>query len=351
MHIRTKLLKNIGNFQKQFLKFASMNSRSKKILNYTVWAAVAVVLLYFSFRGVDWKNFWNVLSNCRWSFVALAMLAGVCSFFVRAMRWRLLLVSEDPDTKLLDCYDGFTIGRLCDFAVPHIGEFVRCGYVLSPRLTYDKALGTVVLERVWDILMLVLLTVLLLVFKWTEFGSFFVDKIVSPVSGRLDVNLWWLAFVLIAASAAIIWAVIALRSKSRVCSKICGFFKGIWQGAATCLKMRRKGLFLLLTVLLWFLFLLMSWFIIKALPSDFGLTIIDAMFIMLVGSIAGIVPVPGGFGAFHYLVALALQTIYGIPFETGIIFATLSHESQAVTMILCGLLSYIHQLLKRRKTS
>lgn len=328
-----------------------MNPRTSKILKYSFWAALAVVLLYFSFRGVDWKNFWSVLSDCRWTFVLLAMAAGVMSFIFRALRWRLLLLHDDPSTSFLDCYDGFTIGKLCDFAVPYVGEFVRCGYVLSPRLTYDKALGTVVLERVWDILMLLLLIALLLVFKWADFGSFFVEKILDPVSGRLDLNLWWVLAICIAAAAAVCWAVYALRSKSAVCSKICGFLKGLWQGITSCLKMRGKGLFLLLTALLWLMFLLMSWFTIKALPVDLGLTLVDAMFIMLVGSVAGIVPVPGGFGAFHYLVALALQTIYGIPFETGIIFATLSHESQAVTIIICGAVSYFHQLLKRRRSA
>lgn len=328
-----------------------MNAKLSKILKYLFWAVLALVLLYFSFRGVDWKNFWTVLSECRWTFVILAMCAGVLSFVIRSARWRLLLLSDEPDTLLDNCYDGFTIGKLCDFAVPHVGEFVRCGYVLTPHLTYDKALGTVVLERVWDIMMLALLIVLLLVFKWADFGSFFMDRILSPVSSRLDLNLWWLLAISVVLGVAFVWAVWALRSKSRVCSKIVGFAKGLWGGVTSCLRMDRKWLFLVLTVLLWFMFLLMSWFVIKALPSDLGLTLVDAMFIMLVGSVAGIVPVPGGFGAFHYLVAIALQTIYAIPFETGIIFATLSHESQAVTMIICGLISYIHQALKRRKSA
>jgi hypothetical protein len=134
-----------------------------------------------------------------------------------------------------------------------------------------------------------------------------------------------------------------------VFQRVGGFFRGIGQGFSSFIKMKDKGWFLLLTALLWLMYLMMSWFIVKALPVDYGLTIVDALFIMLVGSVAGIVPVPGGFGAFHYLVALALQSLYAIPFDTGIIFATLSHESQAVAMILCGLLSYAHQTLFRRR--
>lgn len=325
-----------------------MKERLTKILKYTFWAALAVVLLYFSFRGVDWKEFRNVLGQCRWIFVALAMVSGVLAFVVRSVRWRLLLLPDEPDTRFLNCYDGFCIGRLCDFVVPHIGEFVRCGYVRTRRLTYDKALGTVILERTWDILMLALLVVVLLAFRWAQFGAFFVDSILTPVAGRLNVSIWILAAGLAVVAAGIVAAVFVLRTRSGFCAKAAGFVKGIWQGAVSCFRMRGKGLFLLLTVVLWFLFLMMSFFIIKALPADYGLTLVDALFIMLVGSVAGIVPVPGGFGAFHYLVAIALQTIYGIPFEMGIIFATLSHESQAVTMAVCGVISYVHQAFRRR---
>ena len=73
----------------------------------------------------------------------------------------------------------------------------------------------------------------------------------------------------------------------------------------------------------------------------------DALFLMIAGSISSLVPVPGGFGAFHYVVTLALSTIYGIPMEIGIIFATLSHESQTLIQIICGGLSYVYESLTK----
>ena len=341
-----------------------MGDKSSKILKTVFWALLAVLLLWFSFRGVDWKDFWNVIRASHWGYVALAMAAGVLSFIIRALRWRLLLLPVEPETKRLDCYDGFTIGRLFNFIIPFFGEFVRCSYVQSRRMTYEKALGTVVLERTWDIFVLFLLTVVLLFFRGASYGSFFLDKMLDPAVARLQpaashigIGPGWLIAAILAVALLIAWLIFAFirrragvepKSKGSFLSRVSAFFRGFGQGFWSFFKMKGRGWFLILTVLLWTMFLLMSWFIIKSLPSDLGLNLIDALFIMLVGSLAGIVPVPGGFGAFHYIVALALQTLYGIPFETGIIFATLSHESQAVTTIVCGFLSYSRRFIHRR---
>ena len=85
----------------------------------------------------------------------------------------------------------------------------------------------------------------------------------------------------------------------------------------------------------------------RSIPALDDLTIIDALFLSLAGSLGWLIPVPGGFGAFHFIVSLALQAIYGIPFELGIIFATLSHESQAITMVLFGGGSYLYEALRK----
>lgn len=341
-----------------------MNDKTVKILKSVFWALLALVLLWFSFRGVDWAEFWKVILDSRWGYVALAMAAGVLSFIFRALRWRLLILPVEPKVRRIDCYDGFTIGRLFNFVIPYFGEFVRCSYVQSRRLTYDKALGTVVLERTWDILVLLMLTVVLLVFRGAQFGSFFLEKMLDPAvarlqpaASRLGIAPGWLIAAIIVIAVLVAWVIFAIirrragvapKSKGSFLSRLSAFFRGFGQGFSTFLKMKGKGWFLLLTFLLWTMFLLMSWFIIKALPMSLGLTLVDALFIMLVGCFAGVVPVPGGFGAFHYIVALALQTLYGIPFESGVIFATLSHESQAVTTILCGFLSYARRFLRRR---
>ena len=111
--------------------------------------------------------------------------------------------------------------------------------------------------------------------------------------------------------------------------------------------MDRKWLFFAYTACIWLTYWLMAASIMWAAPFLEGLDLIDALFLSLVGGLGFAVPVPGGIGAFHFIISLALSAVYGIPMETGIIYATLSHTSQAITQILFGAGSYIYEAIKK----
>ena len=92
----------------------------------------------------------------------------------------------------------------------------------------------------------------------------------------------------------------------------------------------------------------MTWVVVYALPSTSHLKPIDGLFILVIGSIGITVPVQGGIGAFHWIVSLGL-TLYGIPKEDGLAFATLSHESQALFIVLLGSLSMVMLAIRRKR--
>ena len=97
------------------------------------------------------------------------------------------------------------------------------------------------------------------------------------------------------------------------------------------------------------MYLLMCFSILKAVPELSHLGLEDALFFTAVGNIASVIPVPGGIGAYHYLMALSAQSLYGATWESGILLATLGHESHAILIIVVGIISYVHITLKRRK--
>lgn len=328
-----------------------MNKKASKFIKYILSACVAIILLYFSFREVEWKNFVEGLRTCRWEYILLSMAAGIAAFWFRGLRWRQLLLPIDPTTGRITTFNAINIGYIANFVFPRIGEFVRCGVITrrsaDNRASYDKVLGTVVLERGWDMLTMLLLLVVLLGARWEKFGSFFLEQMWEPVSARLDFSIWWIVALLAVAGIGCFWLIWRFRTSGGLYSKIWNLFEGILQGFSSCLRMEGKWRFFVSTALIWGMYWIMAAATMWAIPVLDGLNMIDALFLSLAGSLGWLVPVPGGFGAFHFVVSLALQAIYGIPFETGIIFATLSHESQAITMALFGGLSYGYESLKK----
>ena len=353
--------------------------KTKNILKYLISIALAILLLWASFREVDWKDFIDGVKNCRWEYILLSMAAGAFAFWLRALRWRRLLLPIDDSISRTTAFNGINIGNISNFVFPRIGEFVRCGVItrhsahvtpsselatsathsedsklkvqssnggLQKKATYDKVLGTVVLERSWELLVMLLLLAVVVIGGFDRFGSFFMEQIWIPMSARLSFSIWWIVAVFSGVASLSVYLVWRLRNSNAFCAKVAGILRGILQGFASCWKMDRKWLFFAYTALIWMTYWFMASCTMWAAPFLEELDMIDALFLSLVGGLGFAVPVPGGIGAFHFIIGLALSVIYGLPMELGIIYATLSHTSQAITQILFGLGSYAHEALR-----
>lgn len=325
-----------------------MKETLKKIIKYTLSLALAAVPLWVSFRGVEWTDFISGIKECRWEWIILSMGAGAFAFWLRGLRWHQLLIPFDKSVSRLTTFNGINIGNISNFLFPRIGEFVRCGVIVRrSSISYDKVLGTVVLERGWELLVMLMMIAVVLVFGFDRFGTFFIERIWSPLAQRFDSSLWWIligAVVLGFMALGLIWR---LRESNNLCAKIWKVFKGVGQGFASCLKMDRKWLFFAYTLLIWMTYWFMAYAIVKAAPFLDHLDAIDALFLSLVGGLSFAVPVPAGIGAFHFMISMTLLVMYNVPEELGIVYATLSHTSQAITQIIFGLFSYVYETLRK----
>ena len=336
-----------------------MREKFNKILKYTASAALAILLLWVSFREVEWKDFIAELGRCRWEFIILSMAAGSFAFWLRAVRWRRLLLPIDDSITRMTAFNGVNIGNISNFIFPRIGEFIRCGVITSrsapvdpavpehKKASYDKVLGTVVLERSWELLVMLLLLAVVVIGGFNRFGTFFMDQVLNPMAQRFNFSVWWLVAALAVAALAALWLLWRLRESNSICRKVWSIFKGIVQGFSSCFRMEKKWLFFAYTAFIWLMYWLMAASTMWAAPFMDGLDLIDALFLSLVGGLGFAVPVPGGIGAFHFIISLALSAVYGVPTELGIIYATLSHTSQAITQVIFGFGSYTYESLKK----
>ena len=334
-----------------------MDKKTKNILQSVFWIAVAIVLVYLCLRSIDWEQFMLAMEQCRWEYVILSMLLGTLVFYLRGNRWRMLLLPFDPSTSRITTFNAYNICMAVNLAIPRAGEVARLGYVVNRSavgpdgkrlVSFDKALGTLLIERVWDSLVTVGMAAVLVALMWETFGAYLMESLSSLGSSNA---LWWILGGVLAFIGAFLWFSYSFREKGGLFGKVWGFIAGIGSGLSSFMKMKRVWLFFLYTALIWVVYWLMSACIVWALQDIEAfshLTMTDAFFLMIAGSISSVVPVPGGFGAYHGVVCGALLSIWNIPIGTGMIFATLNHESQVLTQAICGLVSYMHETFIRR---
>lgn len=323
----------------------------KKVFRYVFWAAVAAVLVWLCLRNIDWAAFWTALQQCRWSYVLLSMFLGVASLFIRALRWQMLLKPLDPSVSLVTCFNAYNIGMVVNLAVPRAGELAKMGCVVGHSskdadgkrlLGADKVIGTIVTERVWDLLFVGIITLIVVLCCWGDFGDF-----VSGLFGGGSALSWvlWGVLALVAVLIPLLWF---LRKKGGFWARTWEFVAGIGKGIGSFRHMEKGWLFLLYTLIIWTFYWLMSACILWALPLLEERTLLDALFLSLIGTISTVVPVPGGFGVYHGMVAGAMQAVWKVPLDLSMVYAVLNHESQVIVHALCGLGSYLHESFFRR---
>jgi uncharacterized protein (TIRG00374 family) len=329
-----------------------------QILKIAGFLALGIVLLYFAFRGVAFNDLASTLQKVNFWWIALSLFFAGISFLFRARRWMLLIEPLGFKPSFMNTYHSLMVGYLSNYALPRLGEVTRCVSLgKREKIPVDSLLGTVIVERVVDLIML-LLILLILLFSWMEkFGAFFGEQVLQPLQEKLlelfgGTQVFWL---MVAASFVLIVLLIYLFRKSlarfSLVRKIKGVISGVLDGLKTIYRMKRKWEFVLHSVLIWFLYILMTWVVVYALEELSGLTFIDGMFLLVIGGLGMSAPVTAGIGAYHWITSRGLMFVYGFSLETGTAYAILAHESNSLLTILLGAISYMILMLSRKRNS
>jgi uncharacterized protein (TIRG00374 family) len=327
-----------------------------QILKFAGFLALGILLLYFAFRGIALDELFATLKRANFWWIGLSLLFAALSFFSRARRWMLLIEPLGFNPTFWHTYHSLMIGYLSNFALPRLGEVTRC-VTLGQRekIPVDSLFGTVIVERVIDLLMLILI-MLVLLFSWAEkFGSFFGEQVLVPLQQKLidAFGGTWFFWLMVGASVFIAFLLLYIfrkkLSRFKFIRKVLQIIKGVVDGLRTIYKMERKWEFILHSVLIWFLYIMMTWMVVFTLKETSGLTFIDGMFLLVIGGLGMSAPVTAGFGAYHWITSRGLVFVYDFPLELGGAYAILAHESNSLLTILMGGVSYAILALHRKK--
>lgn len=320
-----------------------MSSRKKifNILKYVLAVLLAAGLVYMALKEMDWQVFIDALGTTRWEYVALSMGFALAALYFRNERWNLLLKPINPEIRRMTLWDASNIGNLTSVVLPWMSFLVRCGAVTDKKTPYDKTVGTILMERAWDCLCVFLLIVCAVILNTGDIAAWLVENIAVKLAHRINTTIVLTLVGLIVLAIVGVWVVYKLRSRNSVAAKLAEWIDGIMVGFKSFKDVKHKLPFVLHTLAIWVSYVMMCWSVFKAVPVLSHLGFSDALFISVVGNLSAMLPVPGGFGSFHYFVAMALSSIYGVDWEIGILFATLTHETRSLMLVALGAISLI----------
>ncbi len=313
------------------------------------------VLLFYAFKGVNFNTLLEGLKETNFSWVILSLLFAGMANVSRAYRWVLLIKPLGYKPSVKNTFFAIMAGYLANFAFPRIGEITRCGSLnKTDKVPVASLLGTVITERISDLIALFSLIILVFIIKIQFFGEFLTANLFEPLYHKFDsffgipIFVWIIALVFFPVLYLTYRIFREYLQQYIFFQKLSSIKKGVITGIMTIKSMPQKWKFLLHTVFIWFMYFLMTYVLFFAIDFTSNLTPLDALFLMVIGGVGMSMPVQGGIGAYHWIVSSGL-TLYGIPREEGLIFATVSHESQALMTIIIGALSFLFIFLIAKK--
>ena len=323
-----------------------MNRKLLTALKYLFLLAIAGVLLWFAFRGISIRNVFSEMLKANFFWVSLSLVFSIVALISRAYRWKLLIESTGYSPPLKKTFYALMVGYFANLAFPRLGEVTRCGSLSkSEIIPFTSLLGTVIVERVIDVISLFICLLLAAIIEYKRLGNFLQDNIIQPIIDKfkqvMGSPIFLIAAILLIAGLvfAIIIYIKRVRQKGKE-SKWVQLMKGLIDGLRSIAKLKRPWLFIFHSVFIWVLYFFGVYVCFFALPFTSHLGFSAALFLLVAGGLAMSAPVQGGIGAYHLLVSQGL-ILYGVSQQDGLAFATLLHTLQTLMVVLFGVASLI----------
>lgn len=324
----------------------------KKILNtikYVAILAIGIGLLMMALNKLDLDEAMNEIGNANFFWISLSIVASLASFFSRAIRWNMLIESFHKKPTLMSTSTALMMGYLANLAFPRLGEVTRCGTLArTDKVPFDKLFGTVIFERLLDVICL-LICIILTAFINYGFFMNFVNEYISP-KVQLFLHSPVTASIVVIVFLALVWLTIRFAKSSKSSGKFTKLIKGFGEGFTAVMKMKSPFWFIFHTVFIWVMYFYMSYWCFKSLEATHNLDWHAGMLILVAGALGMSAPVNGGIGTYHAAVIGALM-LYNVESQHATVFAVLMHGLSTMIVIILGGLSFLYLFLKERNAN
>ena len=325
-----------------------MRTKIINIVKYIFFLALGLFLFWLIYRKDDVQQIIDAFKEVDYFWIGMSLVFSVLSLISRAMRWKLLINSIGYKPRFINVFLSCYVLYLVNLFVPRAGEVARCSVVSSTdKVPFAKLVGTMIIERLADVIMLAVLAVLIFA---TNIGT--LNKIADAYPALRDTftNLMSLRniIVLIALTIAGIIALryyMRYRKKHRAQMESGEKKESLWSklldGIDSISRLERRWEFIGHTLFIFLMWLAMLYVVFLAYEPTSGLSIRAGMLTFLMGGIAMLVPVQGGIGPWHFMVSLTLAKGYEVAAQEADIFAFIAHTTTNLVYIILGAIALV----------
>lgn len=316
---------------------------------------IGVFILWLLYRNMDVDALLETLqSDADFGILVLAAFFGTVGNTFRGMRWQILNKSLSLNARainsILTTHGNYTL----NMALPRLGEVWRCAAMAHySRMSFSSLFGTLIIDRAYDIVVMLLLLLLGMFLNLGFFSDFFRENPGFIESLQRIFSSPWFYVALILVIIGVIFFVKSL-GRGKFGQKIKEQLDNVWNGLKTVVSMDRKWLFYLYTIGIWAGYFLQFYLAFFAFSFTAHLSPAIALIAFLMGAIAIAAPVQGGMGAWHFMVIYTL-VFFGIETGDAQNFALIVHTSQQfiwnplIGLICIGLLPLINKKYKKEE--
>lgn len=326
------------------------NKTLRSFLTIVISLAFAGFFLWLALRGLDFKVIQKSLAKANYLWVAFAAVFALLAYWFRAIRWNLLLEPMGHKISSSNALWSLSFGYLMNLTIPRSGEVARATALYGvEKVPVDRSFGTIILERVVDLICMLGFLGLTLIFKYEAILAFYKNSGIN-----IDPNKIFLVVGGLAVAGILFFVFKNKFVNVPVLGKIIGFIDGIIQGLTSIFKLKEKGKFIIYTIGIWVSYYFAAYLVCFALPETSDLTFADGFFIIVVGTLGMIIPASGGIGAFNLAMKYGFMALFlamgksaELGGEMGLTYSFISLPLQIVVMLVMGLIS-IPMLAKAR---
>lgn len=316
-----------------------MNSKIKNILKILLPLLLGVFLVLYSLSKVSVDELLVYVKKADYTWIILGMFLGFLSHLSRAYRWLFQLEPMGYKIKFANSMMAVFATYLINYTIPRAGEVARATILTNYEgVPFEKGFGTIVAERIADLLVMLGIISITLFLEFDFIYSFLIEKF-NPKK----ILIAFIGLVLL----IIIFSRFIKKSKSKLALKIKAFINGLIEGVLSIFKMKKKWAFIFHTLFIWGMYLLMFYITSFAVKDLQGIST-GAVLIGFISASFSIAATNGGIGAYP-LAIYAAFSIFGIAEEPSIAFGWILWASQTLMIIIFGGLSLIYLPIYNRK--